>query len=88
MYRRNGRAIAHELGHILLGTAKHSALGLMRAKWTEHELRRGLPIDWMFSRDERQAMRGGLSARLRQLRPATTAAGSSPTTGAPGRFGS
>lgn len=28
-----GRAIAHELAHLLLGTSRHSARGLMRAHW-------------------------------------------------------
>ena len=70
-----GRAITHELGHVLLGTGEHSAVGLMRADWTEHELRRDRPIDWMVSSDERKAMRRGLSARLRQSPPATAAAG-------------
>lgn len=28
-----GRAIAHEIGHLLMGTNRHSARGLMRAVW-------------------------------------------------------
>jgi hypothetical protein len=31
-----GRAIAHEIGHLLLGSAEHPQLGLMRALWS-HE---------------------------------------------------
>jgi hypothetical protein len=61
-----GRVIAHELGHVLLGTARHSVNGLMRAEWTEGELRRGRPTDWMFSGAERAAIRNGLAARVRQ----------------------
>jgi hypothetical protein len=33
-----GTVIAHELGHLLLSTNSHSALGLMRANWSGKEL--------------------------------------------------
>jgi len=44
-----GRAIAHELGHLLLSTTAHNAEGLMRAEWTLDELRTGLDRDWVFA---------------------------------------
>lgn len=44
-----GRAIAHELGHLLLSTPEHSAEGLMRGEWTLNELRAGLDRDWIFT---------------------------------------
>ena len=44
-----GRTIAHELGHLLLGTNAHSRAGLMRAVWTTEELRLNRPQDWRFS---------------------------------------
>ena len=47
-----GRAIAHEIGHLLLGTARHSAGGVMRALWSDLELQKGLPADWTFARDD------------------------------------
>jgi hypothetical protein len=47
-----GRAIAHEIGHLLLGTARHSAAGLMRALWSDRELHRGLAADWTWSSDD------------------------------------
>jgi hypothetical protein len=31
-----GFAIAHEIGHLLLGTNAHAASGLMRAVWSRH----------------------------------------------------
>ena len=52
-----GRAIAHELGHLLLGTASHSPLGLMRARWTPEELRRDRPSDWFFSTRDASRLR-------------------------------
>ena len=34
-----GYALAHEIGHLLLGTNSHALNGIMRAHWTEEELR-------------------------------------------------
>lgn len=58
-----GRAMAHEIGHMLIGTNGHSRLGLMRAVWVSSELRRGLPSDWVFSGSEGAELRGHLAAR-------------------------
>lgn len=44
-----GRAIAHELGHLMLSTTAHSAVGLMREEWTVDELRTSLDRDWIFT---------------------------------------
>jgi hypothetical protein len=33
-----GHALAHEIGHLLLGTRSHSANGIMRAHWRQEEL--------------------------------------------------
>jgi hypothetical protein len=33
-----GHAMAHELGHLLLGTSSHSPNGLMRSHWTGEDL--------------------------------------------------
>jgi hypothetical protein len=57
------RAMAHELGHLLLGTSAHSARGLMRPTWTAEELTRNRPRDWMISADEARQMRQGLLRR-------------------------
>lgn len=34
-----GHAMAHEIGHLLLGTAEHSSRGIMRARWEREDLR-------------------------------------------------
>ncbi len=52
-----GRAIAHEIGHLLLGSAEHSRLGLMRAMWSQEELRGLKPADWGFTAREAARMR-------------------------------
>jgi len=58
-----GRAVAHEIGHLLLGTASHSAGGLMRALWSDQELQRGLTADWTFAPDDVARIGRGLAAR-------------------------
>jgi len=60
-----GRAIAHEIGHLLLGSAEHGRLGLMRALWSNDELRGLKPANWGFSRREAAQMRQTLSGRSR-----------------------
>lgn len=44
-----GRAMAHELGHLLLGSTEHSAEGLMRAVWSDRALLSRRAADWRFS---------------------------------------
>jgi hypothetical protein len=58
-----GRVIAHEVGHMLLGTTSHSRVGLMRALWVTGELRRDSPADWTFSRSESAELRQRVIAR-------------------------
>jgi hypothetical protein len=61
-----GRAIAHEIGHLLLGTTRHADRGLMRGVWTSVELHRDRAWDWSLSREDVARMRRGLVARLRR----------------------
>ena len=63
-----GRAIAHELGHLLLATTTHGPVGLMRAYWSREEVRRGQPRDWSFAATELAAMRRHAEARERDAR--------------------
>lgn len=59
-----GRALAHELGHLLLGTRDHSPSGLMRPLWTRDEVRRQAPRDWQFTRADASRLQEGLSRRV------------------------
>lgn len=59
-----GLAIAHEVGHLLLGTNAHATRGLMRARWTTEELRADRPADWQLNDQDRDQLRAGLAARL------------------------
>jgi hypothetical protein len=59
-----GRAMAHEIGHLLLGTNGHASQGLMRASWSSVDLR-GHRVQWFFNGKEGEAMRRGIAGRLR-----------------------
>jgi hypothetical protein len=70
-----GRALAHEVGHLLLGTAHHTTTGLMRANWTGTQLQR---LDWSFSPADRRQMQRSLTARLKAAVPAVVLTGLQP----------
>jgi len=56
-----GRAMAHELGHLLLGTSSHAQAGLMRAFWSDQTLRSWSRADWELMPSEVEAIRAGRS---------------------------
>jgi len=58
-----GHGIAHELGHLLLGTNSHSPAGLMRARWQPADLSSIGRGALLFSPLESQQMQSKLSAR-------------------------
>jgi hypothetical protein len=60
-----GRAVAHEVAHVLLGSAQHSTRGLMRARWSDKELLRDVEGEWGFSAQEALWMRDRIVARRR-----------------------
>jgi hypothetical protein len=60
-----GRGVAQEIGHLLLGSAEHPRLGLMRALWSHDELRGLKPAHWGFSAREAAQMRQTLRDRSR-----------------------
>lgn len=51
-----GRVMAHEVGHLLLGTGYHGDAGLMRAEWPHGMLGRA-DAEWRFSLFEADRMR-------------------------------
>lgn len=59
-----GRAIAHEVAHLLLGTKDHAKSGLMRGRWTSIELAKNHPSDWQFSADDSVRLRRAAIRRL------------------------
>jgi hypothetical protein len=58
-----GLVIAHEIGHLLMGTNRHSTPGLMRAAWSHREVRENAAVDWQFSDEDAQTMRRLIEAR-------------------------
>jgi hypothetical protein len=73
--------MAHEIGHLLLGTNSHSESGLMRELWALKDLMRGHPDDWLFSRKQRDDLRnspllkGGSPTTARAATPAPATGG-------------
>jgi hypothetical protein len=51
-----GRALAHEVGHLLLRAPGHSDEGLMRAVWTDAELAGNRREDWLFAPTDRHRL--------------------------------
>jgi hypothetical protein len=51
-----GRALAHEIGHLMLGSGNHAPDGLMRAVWTAGEVRRDRLADWRFAESDVRRM--------------------------------
>ena len=62
-----GFAVAHEVGHLLLGTNAHADVGLMRAVWSRSDLQRNHPADWLFTSAESLAMSRALRQRHVQM---------------------
>ena len=58
-----GRAMAHEIGHLLLNSNAHAEDGLMRAAWTQKELRRSYTTDWTFLEPEARTIRAAAESR-------------------------
>ena len=59
-----GRAIAHEIGHLLLNVNDHPREGVMRAAWLQAELRRrSHSKDWAFLEPEVAAMHAAIARR-------------------------
>ena len=61
-----GRTIAHEIGHLLLGTRNHADTGLMRAVWSADVLQRSRAADWLFTPREGSLMRDAIRTRAAQ----------------------
>jgi len=57
-----GNVMAHELGHLLLGSNAHAPWGIMRAHWQGEELRRVAKGNLLFTADQAEHMRRKLIA--------------------------
>jgi hypothetical protein len=52
-----GRAMAHEIGHLLMGRSAHAHHGLMRPRRTRAEVTRNVTADWGFEAPDLRAIR-------------------------------
>jgi hypothetical protein len=68
-----GHAMAHELGHLLLGSNSHAPMGLMRAKWTRQDLQLATIGELLFRRPEARSIRQNVLVRIRNLESIRTA---------------
>jgi hypothetical protein len=61
-----GHAMAHELGHLLLGMNSHSRDGLMRAQWNRGDLAEAVRGNLLFSAQESTRMRSRFTQTIRE----------------------
>ena len=61
-----GHAMAHEIGHLLLGTDSHSPSGLMHARWDRSDMLRAATGWLIFSDDESERLRADVHARQQE----------------------
>lgn len=61
-----GHAMAHEVGHLLLGTNSHSPSGLMREHWTREDLAKASKGNLRFSREQSLRITNRLAQRSGQ----------------------
>ena len=61
-----GNVIAHELGHLLLGSNSHALSGIMKARWENEELKRMAKGGLFFTAEQAEHIRERLVAWNRQ----------------------
>jgi hypothetical protein len=66
-----GCVIAHELGHLLLGTASHSPAGLMSGVWQDAELQQAVHHNLYFTSGEGDRMRFHFASVIAGLQKAS-----------------
>ena len=59
-----GCTIAHELGHLLLGTNSHSDTGIMQPRWEPNQFRQLMMGTLLFTADQSKLMRVEAQARV------------------------
>ena len=61
-----GSVMAHEIGHLMLGSHSHAISGIMRAQWNRNELRHIAMGTLRFLPEEEKQMKARYSSRLMQ----------------------
>ena len=58
-----GCVIAHELGHLLLGTNSHSRAGIMQSPWKPKQVRKAMMGTLLFTAEQAKLMQANVRAR-------------------------
>lgn len=58
-----GHLMAHEIGHLLLGSESHSSKGIMRARWQREDLEAAVQGKLGFTPEQREKMREKIQDR-------------------------
>ena len=66
-----GLAVAHEIGHLLLGTNTHSNAGLMRAPWRSKDLDSGDWEEFTFTNEQARRLRAAIRVPKTSKEPAS-----------------
>ena len=72
-----GCVIAHELGHLLLGSNGHSDTGIMQPRWEANQVRQLMTGTLLFTSEQSKAMRVEAGARIEHQKNKLTSASSS-----------
>ena len=62
-----GHALAHEIGHVLLGTKDHSATGILKPRWSKADFEVPAIRRLSFTPEQSQRMRDEVLRRSAQL---------------------
>jgi hypothetical protein len=62
-----GHLIAHELGHLLLGTTRHAAKGIMRSPFTSREVERARQGALLFNTEEAKRLIANVRSRTQSI---------------------
>lgn len=62
-----GCVIAHELGHLFLGSNSHSSAGIMRSPWGQKQLQQALMGTLLFTAEQAKGIEAQVRARARPL---------------------
>jgi hypothetical protein len=73
-----GDVLAHEIGHLLLGSNSHSVSGIMSAHWYGEELRRISEAAMLFTPSQSRILRDRLESHKAEVRVITSAKALSP----------
>ena len=73
-----GGIMAHELGHLLLGSDSHSSTGIMQSRWEKNQVRQLMMGDLLFTPEQSTRMSVAAQARIETQRNNASSASAAP----------